>query len=197
MPSISCTDAVYQIRRAQAKSESPFTFDRSFFNWGSDRLFLALTWPPLKFAAGDGRQAADLLAFLLQLQGYVGSFYCGILNPDEKYKGSLNTAVTVNEVVSPRKIKANFSQTGTGLLKAGNFFSISTGELKIITADVTVSGATADIEFAPAIRKTPGAGTQLNYQTPKGIFRLEEPDTEWSINKLRHYGLSLSAREID
>lgn len=186
----------YEIRRIQAYSESPFTGHRQYFDWGSEWLFLNMSFPPFLFNK-DSRKAQDLISFLTRLKGFNGTFYFGVPNPDERYSGSYQSAATVLEVLGRNKLKLATTSYDPGtFLKAGNWINLANGEFKKVEA-IDESGTDTVIEFSPVCQQTPALYSSIEYIAPRGVFRLQEPNTKWSIDKLRHYGVSISAREIE
>jgi hypothetical protein len=62
---------------------------------------------------------------------------------------------------------------------AGDFFEVN-GELKMCVADATITAGAATIQFVPELRATPADNTELEIDTPKGIFRLLSNEASWS-----------------
>lgn len=62
----------------------------------------------------------------------------------------------------------------TLVLRAGDYFTVNS-ELKKVTADVTSNASgVAVIQFAPMLRASPAASTQIEVQNPWGIFKLKD-----------------------
>jgi hypothetical protein len=70
----------------------------------------------------------------------------------------------------------------TGILKAGDFFSVN-GELKMITQDANTDAlGRTTLHFEPPLRSAPPDLAQLDLDAPTGTFMLTEDIVQWSTS---------------
>ena len=69
--------------------------------------------------------------------------------------------------------------SGTYAFLVGDFFEVN-GELKMCTADATISTGGATIQFVPELRSAPDDNALVEIHAPKGIFRLISNESGWS-----------------
>ena len=79
----------------------------------------------------------------------------------------------------------------TGSFALGDWLQISTSLYKVIKAD----GAGLIVDVFPVLRKSYAATTAIVKTNAKGVFRLAQPTTEWSIELASVYGISFSIVE--
>lgn len=125
--------------------------------------------------------AALLQAFLVQLRGQAGRFYMynmartsprGVGTGTPKVNGASQTGVTL--------VTDGWTISQTGILKAGDLFSVN-GELKMVVADCNSdSGGNATITFEPPLRASPSDNADLTTASPTTTFKLTSDDNGWS-----------------
>ena len=84
--------------------------------------------------------------------------------------------------------------TMTGTLKAGDYIQLggaSSAKLHQVLLDKTGDGS---LEIWPALRST-YTGATVVFNEAKGVFRLANNLTSWSINNVSAYGISFEAVE--
>jgi hypothetical protein len=83
----------------------------------------------------------------------------------------------------------------TGSLKAGDYIQLGSGgsaKLHQVLLDQSGSGS---LEIWPALRAT-YTNASVTFNNPKGVFRLANNVTSWSINNASTYGISFEAVEV-
>ena len=122
-------------------------------------------------------QRRTLQAFLARVQGLSENFYL----TDHAFIRSADGAGTplVNGADQTGNSLITDGWTGSYAMRAGDLFSVN-GELKIATADSTISGGAATIAFAPELRAAPANDAAITRASPTGIFRLSTPISSWS-----------------
>ncbi len=168
---------------AVATSQSIFTYKQQIVSHGGQRWEASVTIPSVRRDL-----AAEWKAMLVALKGQTGTFLLG--DPD---------------YATPRGTVSSCTLTGTagndygtvvmtGSLLAGDYIQLGTGssaKLHQVLADQTGNG---DIELWPNLRSDYTAETVIT-SYPKGVFRLKENVTSWSINNASFYGISFEAVE--
>ena len=129
--------------------------------------------------------AEAVIGFLLSVQR--GTFYFqDYANP--------TTRGTVTGTLTVASGTANTTTLGisgaTGTFAVGDWLQISTSLYKVIVVNSSTS-----VEVFPALRSTYAAGTSIVYSNAKGIFRLSEPLTNWSIDLAKIYGVAFGIVE--
>lgn len=171
--------SVFRARTAVARSESPFTFTQQIQRHQGQRWEGRVTLPPMTRAT-----AAPWQAVLLALDGGYGTVLFG--DPDAKstlgagggtplVKGASQTGLTLATDGWPNS---------TAVLKAGDYFQLGTGSsarLHMVVKDATSDGSgEVTLDIWPRLRVSPDDDAALTLASPKGVFRLAGPVSEWS-----------------
>jgi len=87
----------------------------------------------------------------------------------------------------------------TGWLKAGDYIQLGSGSSAtlhtiLIDADSDGSG-NVTLEIWPDLRRSPSDNSAVVVNNPKGVFRLAQNISSWSINNSSAYGISFEAVE--
>lgn len=165
-------------------SQSPFTYKQQVVDFGGQRWEASVSIPSV-----HRDKAAEWATFLVALRGPVGTFLLG--DPDY----ATNRGDATSCVVTGSAGDATVSVVMTGTLKAGDYIQLGSGSsarLHKVLLDKTGNGA---LEIWPALRDdyTSSTATLTN---PKGLFRLKQSASEWSINNASVYGISFEAVEV-
>jgi hypothetical protein len=126
---------------------------------------------------------------LIALRGPVGTFLLG----DPDYATPRGDASSVAVTGSAGASTVAVAMTGT--LKAGDYIQLGTGSsarLHKVLVDQTGNG---NLEIWPSLRSDYSSAT-ATLDSPKGVFRLKQNMTEWSINNASFYGVSFEAVEV-
>jgi hypothetical protein len=171
-----------------AQTASPFTAQQQVYehpgSWWSAQFDL----PTLTRA-----QAEAWIAFLLSLNGRSGSFLFG--DPAGTAPlGSAGGSPIVNGAAQTGK-SLNISGL-TGVLKAGDYFSIGSGLTQRLYKNLTDQGpGVVTLDIFPRLRESPANAAPLTLTNAQGVFALAENLTSWSIDNAKLYGLSFKAME--
>lgn len=169
---------------AVTTSQSPFTYKQQVVDFGGQRWEASVSIPSV-----HRDKAAEWVAMLIALRGPVGTFLLG----DPDYATPRGDAASVAVTGSAGASTVTVAMTGT--LKAGDYIQLGTGSasrLHKVLVDQTGNG---NLEIWPALRDTYSAATAI-LDSPKGVFRLKQNITEWSINNASVYGVAFEAVEV-
>jgi hypothetical protein len=169
---------------AVATSQSPFTYKQQVVSHTGQKWEASVTIPSVR-----RDKAAEWKAMLVALKGQAGTFLLG--DPD---------------YASPRGTVSSCSVTGnagdetvdvimTGSLLAGDYIQLGSGsaaKLHQVLIDQTGDG---QLEIWPALRSDYSSQTAVT-DSPKGVFRLNQNISSWSINNASFYGISFEAVEV-
>lgn len=169
---------------AVTASQSPFTYKQQVVDFGGQRWEASVSIPSV-----HRDKAAEWVAMLIALRGPVGTFLLG----DPDYVTPRGDATSVAVTGSAGDSTVTVAMTGT--LKAGDYIQLGTGSsarLHKVLVDKTGNGS---LEIWPALRDTYSATTAV-LNSPKGVFRLKQNMSEWSINNSSVYGIAFEAVEV-
>ena len=169
---------------AVSTSQSPFTYKQQVVDFGGQRWEASVSIPSVRRDL-----AADWKAMLVGLRGPVGTFLLG----DPDYVTPRGDATSCVVTGTAGEDSATVVMTGT--LKAGDYIQLGTGSsarLYQVLQDQTGDGT---LELWPNLRADYSSVT-ANLDSPKGVFRLKQNVTEWSINNASAYGISFEAVEV-
>lgn len=169
---------------AVTTSQSPFTYKQQVVDFGGQRWEASVSIPSV-----HRDKAAEWVAMLIALRGPVGTFLLG----DPDYATPRGDASSVAVTGSAGDATVAVAMTGT--LKAGDYIQLGTGasaRLHKVLVDQTGNG---NLEIWPSLRSDYSSAT-ATLDSPKGVFRLKQNMTEWSINNASFYGVSFEAVEV-
>jgi len=186
MPSGNAVSSVtFTAVNAVAYSRSPFTFQGQSHAYAGEMWQADITLKPM--AEGD---AEAWSAWLTSLRGQHGKFYLGNPFRNSLRSSSAPTSVTISGAAGARSVTVAM----TGTLLAGDYFQLGSGtsaRLYKVLEDQTDGGT---LEIWPSLRATASSATAA-ISSPVGAFRLASNEVSWSVNNLRHYGMSFGAIE--
>jgi len=165
---------------AVSRNISPFTMQVQQYNWSGQGWLGTVDCPPMTRTAAE-----QVVSFLLMAQR--GTFYFqDYANPTAR--GSVTGTLTVSSAT------ANGTTLGisgaTGSFAAGDWIQISTSLYKIVQVN-----SSSSVDVFPVLRSSYAGGTSITYTNAKGVFRLAEPSTQWSIDTAKFYGVSFNVME--
>lgn len=129
--------------------------------------------------------AETVIGFLLAAQR--GTFYFqDYANPTNR--GGVTGTLTVSTATA-NTTTLGFSGA-TGSFAVGDWLQISTSLYKVVQVN-----SSSSVEVFPVLRSSYTAGTAITYSNAKGVFRLSEPLTNWSIDNAKIYGVSFGIVE--
>lgn len=169
---------------AVATSQSIFTYKQQIVSHGGQRWEASVSIPSVR-----RELAAEWKAMLVGLKGQTGTFLLG--DPDYATPRGTVSACTLTGTAGYDYATVVM----TGSLLAGDYIQLGTGsdaKLHQVLADQTGDG---DIDLWPNLRSDYAAETVIT-SYPKGVFRLKDNITSWSINNSSFYGISFEAVEV-
>ena len=169
---------------AVATSQSPFTYKQQVISHTGQKWEASVTIPSVR-----RDKAAEWKAMLVALKGQTGTFLLG----DPDYVSPRGTVTSC--VVTGNAGDETASVVMTGSLLAGDYIQLGAGsaaKLHQVLIDQTGDG---DLEIWPALRSDYTSATAVT-DSPKGVFRLNQSVSTWSINNASFYGISFEAVEV-
>jgi len=169
---------------AVATSQSPFTFKQQVVAHQGQRWEASVNIPSVR-----RDKAAAWKAMLTALKGQVGTFLLG--DPDyDSPQGTVSSCV-----LSGSAGAATATVVMTGSLLAGDYIQLGSGssaKLHQVLVDQTGDG---DLEIWPDLRSDYTDETAVT-SSPKGVFRLSQNISSWSIDNASFYGIAFEAIEV-
>ena len=136
-----------------------------------------------------------LRAFVIQLKGRAGRFYLHDFShsiPDGVATGS--AIVNGSNQVGNSLNTKGWTPNTAAIMRAGDYFSLSTGELKMLTHDANSDAlGQTQLKFEPPIRNMPSDGSALTLIKPACVMRLiDDNQDQFTVDGslVRDYTLS-------
>ena len=171
-------------RNAVAVSQSPFTYKQQVVAHQGQTWEASVSIPSVRRDL-----AADWKAMLVALKGSVGTFLLG--DPDYATpRGTVSGTPTLSGTAGDSTV----SVTMTGTLLAGDYIQLGTGSAARLHQVLVDQSGSGNLEIWPDLRST-YSGETVIYSSPKGVFRLGNSTTSWSIDNASFYGISFEAIE--
>lgn len=168
---------------AIAVSQSPFTYKQQIVSHGGQKWEASVNIPSV-----HRDKAAQWKALLVGLKGPVGTFLLG--DPDYATpQGTVSSCVLSGDAGDDT---ATVVMTGT--LKAGDYIQLGSGANSKLHQVLLDQDGDGSIEIWPSLRSDYSSSTVV-FNSPKGVFRLANSVTSWSINNASIYGISFEAVE--
>ena len=169
---------------AVAVSQSPFTYKQQVIAHQGQIWSASVSIPSVRRDL-----AADWKAMLVALKGPVGTFLLG--DPDYATpRGTVSGTPTLSGTAGDSTV----SITMTGTLLAGDYIQLGTGSAARLHQVLVDQSGSGNLEIWPDLRST-YSGETVIYSSPKGVFRLGNSTTSWSIDNASFYGISFEAIE--
>ena len=169
---------------AVAVSQSPFTYKQQVISHQGQIWSASVSIPSVRRDL-----AADWKAMLVALKGSVGTFLLG--DPDYATpRGTVSGTPTLSGTAGDSTV----SVTMTGTLLAGDYIQLGTGSAARLHQVLVDQSDSGNLEIWPDLRST-YSGETVIYSSPKGVFRLGNSTTSWSIDNASFYGISFEAIE--
>lgn len=176
------------IRRAVAVSESPFTGATQVQEYDKAQWYCTMTLPPMKRS-----QAAEWQAFFLKLRGRSNTFLLG--DPDAKSVRGTATSVSVASTKAVGATEINLTLGSGKTLNTGSYIQFGTAgssRLYMVVDDNTGDG---NVTIEPPLKAQITTSTTVTIDEPKGLFRMDSNDLNWSANYMSNYGVTFSCSE--
>jgi hypothetical protein len=165
---------------ATSRNVSPFTLQTQQYNWPGQGWLGSVECPPMQRA-----EAEQVLSFLLSAQR--GTFYFGdYANPTAR--GNVTGTLTVSSATANTTTLGISGATGT--FAVGDWIEISTSLYKVVQVN-----SSSSVDVFPVLRASYAGGTAITYSSARGVFRLAESSTQWSIDVAKFYSISFSVVE--
>ena len=165
---------------ATSRNVSPFTLQTQQYNWPGQGWLGSVECPPMQRA-----EAEQVLSFLLSAQR--GTFYFqDYANPTAR--GNVTGTLTVASATANTTTLGISGATGT--FAVGDWIQISTSLYKVVQVN-----SSSSVDLFPVLRASYAGGTAITYSSAKGVFRLAESSTQWSIDLAKFYTISFSVVE--
>ena len=176
-PSVGIQNITMRLKRTVAVTESPFTYDQQVFDHKGAIWQCEVTLPPLTYA-----EARSVEAFIVGLKGRSGTFTFG--HPLHTSSAQVQTADA-----SAVRDEDLLTSSGSGAVSAGTYFQLG-DYLYMVTEDK--SSGTGTLKFQPPLRTAVATSTNLDFTSPKSLWRLASNDIGWSTDVASLYGFSLA-----
>src|SRR3990167_7706518 len=180
----------WHYRTLVGATESEFTMQQQVTEWPGDRLGLDCVLPPM-----DRATAADWIAFLLECDGGLNTFYLG---PDGLEKQPRGTAGGTPLVDGGSQTGKTILLKGwSGQLLKGDFLQVNHTDFARLYVVIANTSAVATIKIRPRIRiPSPNDNAACTFSNPVGLFRLMwGQDISWSLDQAQKYGVSFKVVE--
>lgn len=169
---------------AVATSQSPFTYKQQVVSHSGQKWEASVSIPSV-----HRDKAAPWKAMLVALKGQTGTFLLG--DPDYETPQGTVSSCTLSGSVGEET--ATVVMTGT--LVAGDYIQLGTGSDSRLHQVLVTQSGDGSLEIWPALRSNYTSATVI-FTAPKGVFRLSNNVTSWSINNASTYGISFEATEV-
>tara|TARA_B110000495_G_scaffold18686_1_gene13225 strand:- start:23732 stop:24319 length:588 start_codon:yes stop_codon:yes gene_type:complete len=169
---------------AVATSQSPFTYKQQIVVHAGQMWQATVTIPSVRRDL-----SAEWKAMLVGLKGQQGTFLLG--DPDYATPRGDVSSCDVTGAAGADEVTVVM----TGRLKAGDYIQLGaqgSAKLHQVLLDQTGDGT---LQIWPSLRTT-YTGEAAVLSSPKGVFRLAENTTSWSIDNASSYGISFNAVEV-
>lgn len=168
---------------AVATSQSPFTYKQQIISHGGQRWEASVTIPSVRRDL-----AGAWKAMLVGLKGQTGTFLLG--DPDY-----VTPRGTVSSCTLSGSVGDDFATvTMTGTLLAGDYIQLGSGSSAKLHQVLEDQDGDGVLQLWPNLRSDYTNETVVT-SSPKGVFRLRDNVTSWSINNASFYGISFEAVE--
>ena len=169
---------------AVATSQSPFTYKQQVIAHQGQRWEASVNIPSVRRDL-----AAPWKSFLTKLKGPTGTFLLG--DPDYATPRGTVSSCTLSGSVGDESVTVVM----TGSLLEGDYIQLGTdssARLHQVLVDQTGDGT---LEVWPKLRAD-YTDTTVVYNNAKGVFRLAQNVSSWSINNASSYGISFECVEV-
>lgn len=168
---------------AVATTQSPFTYKQQVISYGGQKWEASVSIPSVRRDL-----AAEWKAMLVGLKGQTGTFLLG--DPDYVTpRGTVSSCVLTGTAGNDY---ATVVMTGT--LLAGDYIQLGSGSAAKLHQVIEDLDGDGSLQIWPNLRSSYTNATVVT-SSPKGVFRLKDNMTSWSINNASFYGISFEAVE--
>jgi hypothetical protein len=183
LPTTGISSVEFRTVNANATSQSPFTFKQQIISHGGEKFEATINLVSMKREDSSAWKAA-----LVSLKGSLGTFLLG----DPSCSTSRGTVSSCTLTGSAGDESGTVVMTGT--LKAGDYIQLGSGSSAKLHQVLVDQDGDGTLELWPALRSDYTDATVV-FNNPKGVFRLSNNVTSWSIDNASIYGISFEAVE--
>jgi hypothetical protein len=166
-----------------AVSQSPFTFKQQVISHGGQKWEASVSIPSVR-----KDKAAEWKAMLVGLKGQTGTFLLG--DPDYATPQGTVSSCTLTGVAGQESVEVVM----TGTFKAGDYIQLGAGATAKLHQVLLDQDGDGPLEIWPPLRSD-YTDELVIFNEAKGVFRLSQSTTSWSINNASSYGISFEAVE--
>lgn len=167
-----------------AISQSPYSYKQQVVSHGGHKWEASVTIPSVR-----KDKAAQWKSMLVALKGQTGTFLLG--DPDYATPQGTVSSCTLTGTAGDETVTVVM----TGSLLAGDYIQLGTGSSSKLHQVLQDQSGDGTLEIWPPLRSTYSVKT-VTFNSPKGLFRLANNVTSWSINNASSYGISFEAVEV-
>lgn len=167
-----------------AISQSPYSYKQQVVSHGGHKWEASVTIPSVR-----KDKAAQWKSMLVALKGQTGTFLLG--DPDYATPQGTVSSCTLTGTAGDETVTVVM----TGSLLAGDYIQLGTGSSAKLHQVLQDQSGDGTLEIWPPLRSTYSVKTVI-FNSPKGLFRLANNVTSWSINNASAYGISFEAIEV-
>lgn len=167
-----------------AISQSPYSYKQQVVSHGGHKWEASVTIPSVR-----KDKAAQWKSMLVALKGQTGTFLLG--DPDYATPQGTVSSCTLTGTAGDETVTVVM----TGSLLAGDYIQLGTGSSAKLHQVLQDQSGDGTLEIWPPLRSTYSVKTVI-FNSPKGLFRLSNNVTSWSINNASAYGISFEAIEV-
>lgn len=169
---------------AVATSQSPYTYKQQIVSHTGQKWEASVSIPNTRRDT-----AAAWKAFLTAMKGQVGTFLLG--DPDYATPRGTVSSCTLTGTTGEETVTV----TMTGTLLAGDYIQLGSGSSARLHQVLIDRDGSGEMEIWPGLRAN-YTDAAVVYNNAKGVFRLKDNVTSWSINNVSSYGISFEAVEV-
>ena len=167
-----------------ATSQSPYTYKQQIISHGGQKWEASVNVPSVRRDL-----AGQWKAMLVALKGQEGTFLMG----DPDYATPQGT-VSFCEITGDAG-DDSVTVVMTGTLKAGDYIQLGFGNNARLHQVLQDQSGDGTLEIWPSLRVNHSSKTAV-FNNARGLFRLANNVTSWSINNTSSYGISFEAVEV-
>ncbi len=164
-------------------SQSPFTYKQQIIAHTGQKWEASVSIPPVR-----RDKAAEWKAMLVALKGQTGTFLLG--DPDYATPRGTVSSCSISGSEGDETVTVSMS----GSLLAGDYIQLgdnASSKLHQVLVDQSGSGS---LEIWPSLRED-YSSSSVTFTNPKGVFRLKNNMSSWSIDNASFYGIAFEAVE--
>ena len=167
-------------REATAMSESPFSYKQQVFAHQGARWEAEVILPRSRKEDMD-----KWISNIVSMRGQVGTMLIG--DPDHASPRGSVSALSITGSAGDTTVGA----TITGQIKKGDHFQLGTGGDAQLYMSLEVQDFSGNLEIWPPLR-TDQSSASATLTNPKGVFRLKNNVTEWTVDNASFYDMKIS-----